>query len=198
MIPQSRQTKVSLSLPRKINNLVSRCFSKFNYENGTRIALDKKPVFSLFNIVLCAFQYIMVDQFTGAGFIFQDNNICPQRLIDAIKMNAQQADFFWRQRNHIQFYFSNECKRSFRTGDKFTKDKIISACCEGCCVYQYIESIARVSPFNRFFWKFFSYLHLVFIIAQQASNSSINSALKGTAFTFVMKIVDAEFFKFSF
>ena len=38
---------------------------KFNNQNGTRITLYKKTVLQLFNIILCAFQNIMINQFTG-------------------------------------------------------------------------------------------------------------------------------------
>ncbi len=48
---------------------------KFNNEDSAGVALYKKTVFALFNIVLGTFKYIMIDQFTGAWPVFESNEV---------------------------------------------------------------------------------------------------------------------------
>ena len=77
MITQSCCPHICFYLAGNFYDLFPVCPCKFNHKNGAGITLYKKPVFALLNIIFGAFQYIMIDQFTGAGFILQCNQVCP-------------------------------------------------------------------------------------------------------------------------
>ena len=48
---------------------------KFNHKNGTRISLHKEPVLALLNVSLGTLQDIMINQLTGAGHVFEADQV---------------------------------------------------------------------------------------------------------------------------
>ena len=64
--------------------------------DGAGIALHKKAVLALLDVILGAFEDKMVDQFTGTWTVFQCNEIGVQRFIYVIKMHAKKPYLFWR------------------------------------------------------------------------------------------------------
>ena len=88
MVSQARSAHFSLDLAGDLLNFLPCLPGIFDDKYGAGIALDKKAVPALFNISLCAFQDIVIDELTCTGPVFKSNEIGPKRFIYRIKVHA--------------------------------------------------------------------------------------------------------------
>ena len=82
MIAQSGGPHVRFHGGKNGSNVFAVVAQYFYHQNGAGVALYKKAVFALLNIILGAFKYVVVNQFAGAGLVFQRNQVGPQAFIN--------------------------------------------------------------------------------------------------------------------
>src|ERR1700761_1507005 len=98
MITESRSTHLRFDLGGDGLNFFPAVFLEFDDQDGARITLYEKAVLTLFDVVLGAFQYIMIDELAGRRVMRHSDEICPERFVDGIEMDAKQSRLPGRQR----------------------------------------------------------------------------------------------------
>ena len=88
VIPEACGAHLGFDKRSDASDFLPRILFEFHDQDRTRIAFDEKSIFALFGVILGAFQYVMVDQFTGSGVVAQCDQIRPQRFINAVEMHA--------------------------------------------------------------------------------------------------------------
>ena len=159
-----------------------------NQKYCLRLTLYEEAVFALLNVIAGAVDDIVINQLHGGRMMFKHYDVCPDGILEAVEVGAEQPGLLFRHRHQVQLHGGGEGQRAFRTCQEPAYVYLFSVTGEGVRPQQCIEGITVVPAPQLRMRELPLYLLCISLIGENVAKISVYLCLKQPGVTVALCI----------